>query len=42
LKLGKPIWRQGRILAEYVSADAGGKDNGFGMLREEMGIKRQW
>jgi hypothetical protein len=42
VKLGKPIWRQGRILAEYVSADAGGKDNGFGMLREEMGIKRKW
>jgi hypothetical protein len=42
LKLGKPIWHQGRILAEYISKDAGGKDDGFGMLREEIGVKRQW
>ena len=35
-------WRQGRILSEYVSADAGGNDNGNGMLRMEIGVKRMW
>jgi Tfp pilus assembly protein PilX len=39
---GTAIWRQGRILAEYVSEDAGGNDNGFGMLRMELGVKRPW
>ena len=35
-------WRQGRIISEYVSADAGGNDNGNGMLRMEIGVKRMW
>ena len=39
---GKPIMRQGRIIAEYVSADAGGNSNGFGLIRQEMGIRQKW
>jgi hypothetical protein len=39
---GGPTWRQGRIIAEYVSADAGGNDNGFGLVRQEMGVKQLW
>lgn len=39
---GQPVWRQGRILAEYVSVDAGGNDNGFGLVRQEMGVRQQW
>ena len=35
-------WRQGRIISEYISADAGGNDNGNGMLRMEIGVKRMW
>jgi Tfp pilus assembly protein PilX len=43
LKMGTgPTWRTGRILGEYVSADAGGADNGNGMLRMELGVRRQW
>ena len=36
------IWHAGRILGEYVSVDAGGADNGNGMLRMELGLRRQW
>jgi len=36
------VWRQGRIISEYVSADAVGNDNGNGMLRMEIGVKRMW
>ncbi len=36
------IWRAGRVLGEYVSVDAGGADNGNGMLRMELGLRRQW
>ena len=36
------IWHTGRILGEYVSVDAGGADNGNGMLRMELGLRRQW
>ena len=39
---GNPTWKQGRIITEYVSADAVGNDNGFGLIRQEMGLKRQW
>jgi hypothetical protein len=39
---GKPVWHGGRILGEYVSADAGGNDNGNGFLRMELGVRRQW
>ena len=39
---GAPMWRAGRLLAEYVSADALNNDNGFGLLRMELGLKRQW
>ena len=35
-------WREGRIISEYVSADAGGNGNGNGMLRMEIGVKRMW
>lgn len=34
------VWHAGRILGEYVSADAGGNDNGF--MRMELGVRRQW
>ncbi len=37
-----PIWHTGRVLGEYISADAGGADNGNGMLRMELGLRRQW
>ena len=36
------IWHAGRILGEYVSVDAGLNDNGNGMLRMELGLRRQW
>lgn len=42
LTVGKPIWHQGRIVAEYVSVDNAGKDNGFGLLRMEIGVRQQW
>ncbi len=32
----------GRILAEYVSTDAGNNDNGFGLMRMEIGVKQEW
>ena len=32
----------GRCVAEYVSMDAGGNDNGFGLLRMEIGLRRMW
>ena len=35
-------WREGRLISEYVSADAGGDGNGNGMLRMEIGVKRMW
>lgn len=38
----KPVWHGGRLMAEYVSVDAGGNANGFGMLRQEMGLRRKW
>ena len=37
-----PVWHEGRIISEYVSADAGGNGNGNGMLRMEIGVQRQW
>ncbi len=36
------VWHAGRVLGEYVSADAGGNDNGNGFLRMELGVRRQW
>ena len=39
---GGPTWRQGRIIAEYVSLDGGGNGNGNGLIRKEMGVKQQW
>ncbi len=37
------IWHAGRVLGEYVSVDAGLiNDNGNGMLRMELGLRRQW
>ncbi len=36
------IWHAGRILGEYVSVDGGGADNGNGMLRMELGLRRAW
>ena len=32
--------KEGRILGEYASRDAGNADNGFGMLRMEIGVRR--
>jgi hypothetical protein len=37
-----PVWYTGRILGEYVSTDGGGNDNGNGMLRMELGLRRKW
>ncbi len=37
-----PCWRRGRIVAEYASVDGGGDDNGFGLMRMEIGVKRFW
>ncbi len=37
-----PVWYAGRIVAEYVSTDASDDDNGFGLLRMEIGVKRKW
>lgn len=37
-----PTWREGRIIAEYVSMDGTGNDNGFGLIRQELGVKQQW
>lgn len=42
VKPNKTNWHAGRIMAEYLSVDAGGNANGFGMLRQEMGLRRQW
>lgn len=42
VKPNKTNWHGGRLMAEYLSMDAGGNDNGFGMLRQEMGLRRQW
>jgi Tfp pilus assembly protein PilX len=39
---GAPVWHQGRIIAEYVSTDAAGNDNGYGLIRMEIGVKRKW
>jgi hypothetical protein len=41
-KPNQPLWYGGRLIAEYVSVDAGGNANGFGILRQEMGLRRQW
>lgn len=45
IRIGKArqpaVWRQGRILAEYVSVDPDtGKSGGFGRMRMEMGVRR--
>jgi hypothetical protein len=32
--------KAGRVLAEYVSLDGGGADNGYGMLRIDIGVER--
>jgi hypothetical protein len=37
----KAVWREGRILSEYVSLGGGGADHGYGMVRMEMGLKRR-
>jgi hypothetical protein len=37
-----PTWKQGRIIAEYVSTDAAGNGNGFGLIRQELGVKQRW
>ncbi len=42
IRPNQPNWRSGRLMAEYVSVDAGGNANGFGMLRQEMGLRRRW
>lgn len=39
---GKPVWHGGRIIGEYLSTDGGGNDNRFGMMRMELGVRRQW
>ncbi len=37
---GAPPCKKGRVLGEYVSLDSSSKDNGFGMLRMELGVRR--
>ena len=38
---GNVVIKKGRILGEYISQDAGGTNNGFGMLRMEIGVMRK-
>lgn len=40
LKATGPTRKAGRVLGEYVSTDGGGNENGFGMLRMEIGVER--
>ena len=40
LSATQPVRRAGRIIAEYASLDAGGNNNGYGMLRMEIGVER--
>ena len=40
LKATGPTRKSGRILAEYISTDAGGDDNGYGIIRMEIGVER--
>lgn len=35
------VIKKGRILGEYISQDAGGANNGFGLLRMEIGVLRK-
>jgi hypothetical protein len=42
IKPNKTNWHGGRLMAEYISVDGGGNANGFGILRQEMGLRRQW
>ena len=35
-----PVIKKGRIIGEYISRNAGGADNGYGMLRMEIGVLR--
>lgn len=37
----KLVWRTGRILAEYVSLDGDGDNNGFATMRMEIGFMRK-
>lgn len=36
-----PVWRQGRLISEYVSRTGGGADHGYGLLRMEIGVRRK-
>lgn len=36
-----PVWRQGRLMSEYVSRTGGGADHGYGLLRMEIGVRRK-
>ena len=38
---GNVVIKKGRILGEYISQDAGGANNGYGMLRMEIGVMRK-
>ena len=40
LKMNGPSRKRGRVIGEYFSTDAGGTDNGYGMLRMEIGVER--
>lgn len=37
-----PVWHSGQVIAEYVSEDAGGDGNGFGLIRGELGVRQLW
>ena len=39
---GELVMHRGRCVAEYVSLNAAGNDNGYGLLRMEIGLRREW
>jgi hypothetical protein len=36
-----PVWREGRLMSEYVSLNASGDYHSYGMLRMEIGVRRR-
>lgn len=41
-KMGQPVMHKGRCVAEYISLDPVGNDNGYGLLRMEIGLRKEW
>lgn len=42
VEIGEFVMHKGRCVAEYVSLNAAGDDNGYGLLRMEIGLRREW